>query len=504
MVIGICGRGGTGKTTLSKMITNNHNNFIHIEVDKIIDEKLSKSKRLIERVNSELGNKKKYTFNDIKNSYFEDTETSSKIDQIFLDELNKEILKEIKDESKNYVVEHFILNRIDMFKDCDIKIKLHAPKKEREKRIIKRGDMSLEQYRKVDSRVSNNDKTTYDFKFNIEDYQKELISIIVPVYNAEEYIEKTLEAILCQTYKNIEVILVNDGSTDNTLSILNKYQKKDNRIKVITTKNMNVSNARNTGLKHAKGKYISFIDSDDLINKEYIACLYDAIKLTNSDYAHAKISVEREGINGYVSTTSPKLIKIEDPKKAYLRMDTKFAVWGKLFKIELIKDIEFDKIPCFEDFKYMWEVSKKAKSAVITSDATYRYIQRTKNSLTQKDYNDTNKELIKHAYKVLEDSHYQEDAKKFFYGCLLFNILLFLKSYNPNNTNYKYNVEVYNCIKALEEYKDYKFNLLEYNDLDIDEILDKAKKIVCIDTIGIFWPPMSNNVEEAIKIVKKK
>ena len=502
MVIGICGRGATGKTTLSKMIIDNHNNFVHIEVDKIVDEKLSKSKKLIERVTKELG--KKYTFNDIKNSFFEDTDSSIKIDKIFLDELNKEILKEIKDRSKNYVVEHFILNRLDMFKDCDVKIKLYASKEEREKRIINRGDMSLEQNRKIDSRVSNSDKKIYDFEFNIEDYQKELISIIVPIFNAEKYIENTLDAILHQTYKNIEVILVNDGSTDNTPNILNKYQRKDNRIRVITTQNMNVSNARNTGLKYAKGKYISFIDSDDLINKGYIACLYDALKLTNSDYAHAAISVEREESNGYVSTTSPELIKIKDPKTAYLRVDTKFAVWGKLFKAELIKDIEFDKIPCFEDFKYMWEVSKKAKSAVITSDATYRYIQRTNNSLTQKGYNDTNKELIKHAYKVLEDSLYKEDAKRFFYGCLLFNILLFLKSYNPKNTNYKYNLEIYNCIKALEEYKEYKFNLLEYNDLDIDEILNKAKKIVGIDTIGIFWPPMNNNVEEAIELVKKK
>ena len=182
-------------------------------------------------------------------------------------------------------------------------------------------------------------------------------------------------------------------------------------------------------------------------------------------------------------------------------MNTKFAVWGKLFKRDLVKDIKFDKIPCFEDFKYMWEVAKKAKSAVITSDATYRYIQRTKNSLTQKNYDDSNKELINHAYKVLEDSNYQDDAKRFFYGCILFNILLFLKSPSINE---KYNNEIFECIKALEEYKDYRFNLLEYYELDIDDIINKAKELVGIETIGILWPPMNNNIDEAVQLVKKK
>lgn len=96
------------------------------------------------------------------------------------------------------------------------------------------------------------------------------ISVIIPVYNAEKYLAETLDSVLNQTFTDFEVIAVNDGSTDNSLNILNEYGNKDSRIKIFSNSNSGVSTARNTGIEKASGEYICFIDADDLIASEYM------------------------------------------------------------------------------------------------------------------------------------------------------------------------------------------------------------------------------------------
>lgn len=111
----------------------------------------------------------------------------------------------------------------------------------------------------------------------------DLISIIVPVYNSEKTLERCVESILKQTYKNIEVILVNDGSTDNSLKIANKLADKDNRVYVITKDNGGVSSARNIGIKKSKGKYIGFVDADDWIGEEMYTSMYSNLLENNAE-----------------------------------------------------------------------------------------------------------------------------------------------------------------------------------------------------------------------------
>ena len=124
--------------------------------------------------------------------------------------------------------------------------------------------------------------------------ENNLISIIVPIYNSENYIKKCLDSILAQTYSNLEVILIDDGSTDNSYNICKDYQKKDNRIVLLQQKNAGVSRARNHGLEVAKGEYIGFVDSDDYIEPEMYEILLNSIIESNSKIAICNYYYENE------------------------------------------------------------------------------------------------------------------------------------------------------------------------------------------------------------------
>ena len=113
------------------------------------------------------------------------------------------------------------------------------------------------------------------------------ITVILPVYNVEKYLKQCLDSIVNQTFKDFECLCVNDGSTDNSLSILQEYAQKDKRFKIITQKNGGTSVARNTGIKHTNTKYLTFIDSDDWITENYLEILYNKIEETNADIVRA-------------------------------------------------------------------------------------------------------------------------------------------------------------------------------------------------------------------------
>ena len=115
-----------------------------------------------------------------------------------------------------------------------------------------------------------------------KDYE-ELISVIIPIYNVEKYLKDCIESILNQTYKKLEIILVNDGSTDSSGDLCEFYAKNDNRVVVIHKENGGLSEARNIGIKEARGKYLALIDSDDIISDIFIQTLYEIQKLTGSD-----------------------------------------------------------------------------------------------------------------------------------------------------------------------------------------------------------------------------
>ncbi len=183
---------------------------------------------------------------------------------------------------------------------------------------------------------------------------EELISIIVPVYNVDNYLRDCLDSILGQTYTNIEIICINDGSTDNSLEILNEYKDKDSRITVISQMNGGLSAARNAGLEVAKGKWVTFVDSDDCIHNKFIERTVFVAKNTGSSLVIARYKTFSDindlGINElkYDQQIESKSIignGLDIFKLSYTQNDgvTLNTAWGKLYSRSLFSDLRF---PC--------------------------------------------------------------------------------------------------------------------------------------------------------------
>ena len=156
------------------------------------------------------------------------------------------------------------------------------------------------------------------------------LSVIIPVYNVEQYLPKCLASVVQQTLKDIEIICVNDGSTDNCLKILEEFKSKDNRIKIINKENAGLGNARNTGLEEAKGEYISFIDSDDYIDENFFELLYNEAKEDDADVACGGIIRENDGEPYFFFFFSQTVITDDIYQKINISKATQFSfVWNK-------------------------------------------------------------------------------------------------------------------------------------------------------------------------------
>ena len=208
------------------------------------------------------------------------------------------------------------------------------------------------------------------------------VSVILPVYNVEKYIRKCLESLIQQELKEIEIIVVNDGSTDKSLDIINEFMKLDNRIKLVNKNNGGVSAARNSGLMIANGEYVSFVDSDDWVEKSFLFKLYNLAKANSCDVAGCNFVISGE--NSKVEYKYPL-----DEEKIYERQDItsdiaekiiagtiKTNVWDKIYKREFLStnSIKFDeKIIRFEDWYFYVEVCKHMNRCIYINEGLYNY-----------------------------------------------------------------------------------------------------------------------------------
>lgn len=210
-----------------------------------------------------------------------------------------------------------------------------------------------------------------------------LISIIVPIYKVENYLRKCIETIMNQTYKNIEIILVDDGSPDNSAQICDEYAQQDNRIVVIHQKNGGLSNARNSGLNIAKGEYIGFVDGDDYIENDMYETLYNAIKENNAQMAICDfyiVNEKQEEIPNEIKTEMKEDIKIFNKKEAMEEMlidkNIRGYVWTKLFKKDCFKNLRFPEGKNYEDIAISIKCFEKTEQIVYINKQKYYYLQR--------------------------------------------------------------------------------------------------------------------------------
>ena len=208
---------------------------------------------------------------------------------------------------------------------------------------------------------------------------KELVSVIIPIYNVEKYLEECIESLIAQDYPNIEIILIDDGSTDKSKEICKLYSKKYSNIETYHKENGGLADARNYGIKKANGKYICFIDSDDFVKSDYISSMYNNLKKHNvqiSACGYSHYYSDKKIINKNFRNIAKKYDK--DEAQIYLNLIGYFnvAAWNKLYDKNLFNDIEFPKGKKSEDMFIMYKLVEKAGSIYYSSDEKYLYRQR--------------------------------------------------------------------------------------------------------------------------------
>lgn len=217
----------------------------------------------------------------------------------------------------------------------------------------------------------------------------DLVSVIIPVYNIEKFINRCIDSILQQSYKNLEIILVNDGSTDSSLKICEEYKKIDRRINVLDKPNGGLSDARNFGIKHSSGDYIVFVDGDDTVEIDYILKLYLSIKMFDSDLSMCSFNLVDENYHKYKEEILPLSTGLVDGIEILQEVLSSYGYvyvvsWNKMYKREIFDYLCFEKGKLYEDEYLNHHLFWSFRRVSIVKDCLYNYVQRS-GSIIQSD-----------------------------------------------------------------------------------------------------------------------
>lgn len=278
------------------------------------------------------------------------------------------------------------------------------------------------------------------------------LTVIVAAYNVEKYIEKCLESLVNQIYKGLEILVINDGSTDNTKKIIEKYEKKYKNLKLLNKENGGLSSARNFGLKNTKTEYVTFVDGDDYLELNTYNLVMEKIEKEKTDLL----------IFNFKKVYSQKIINSKLDKKIYNKNFLKYlfskstevdiVVWNKIFKTDIIlkNQIYFENRAYFEDtgfiFRYLYFVEKVSLAEL----PLYNYIQR-ENSITKK-FNPIIINSCENTYKIIKE-FYRKNNKYEKYKNEIEDMYLRMKIYTLNNSvkyggNYNFKITWQEILKT--------------------------------------------------------
>lgn len=222
----------------------------------------------------------------------------------------------------------------------------------------------------------------------------EIVSVVVPVYKVEKYLDRCVTSILGQSYKDLEILLVDDGSPDNCGLLCDQWASKDKRIKVIHKANGGLSSARNAGIEKSTGRYLFFVDSDDWITSDAISSLMEIEKKSDADIVSGSYVITSDPDFTPVQSSDYSIMNREDALEYYLKIGmsqtiSDYPAWGKLYRRELFNEENFPEGQLYEDVATVFKLIKKVKKYVKSKKVIYFYYKNessiTHNSFTMKD-----------------------------------------------------------------------------------------------------------------------
>lgn len=390
--------------------------------------------------------------------------------------------------------------------------------------------LELDSYKEFERAISFYEKNNFDLE-SVEDnkyiYSKTInedkISIIVAIYNIEKYLDNCIKSIINQKYKNLQILLMDDGSTDSSGKICDKYAKIDKRIEVIHKENGGLADARNLGMSLAKGKFISFIDGDDYIYPSFYMDLYNAIERNNADISECDfLRINEDDIikeDELIDKANEKLDikeKILDGKEAINELFgtrlkpyvKKVVVWNKLYNANILKDIEFPFGKLHEDEYTTYTILNKAKKIVTTNKILHGYIQ-TKNSIMRREIKQ--KRIDDNLDAYIQSSKYfnnKNDIKtemkcrrRYLENCIELSGKV-AKSENKNKEEqlkdiqdkfiFNYDKYINDIIKNLDDYD----NNVKERETRIINIIKNAYENIKTKNIGEYWQELEEFVGE--------